>query len=214
MSYGTLTLNSSTVSENTTDGDGGGISSSGTLVVNDSTIRGNTGRGGGGMSVGGTAALTNSTVSGNHGLRGGGISSASTATELNLINCTVAGNTVDSLYSAISNGDAATLTNTVIDGDCFGRFVSGGNNVESPGDTCGFDQPSDQVSILAWELDLGPLKNNGGPTLTQLPGPQSVAIDIVAEEDCVVTTDQRGVARPQGPRCDAGAVEVEPTPQP
>jgi len=30
--------------------------------------------------------------------------------------------------------------------------------------------------------------------------------------DCEVTEDQRGVARPQGPTCDVGAVEVAMNP--
>jgi len=53
---------------------------------------------------------------------------------------------------------------------------------------------------------LGPLQDNGGATLTMLPAQDSPAIDAV---DCAagVTTDQRGVARPQGSTCDIGAVE-------
>jgi hypothetical protein len=59
---------------------------------------------------------------------------------------------------------------------------------------------------------LGPLADNGGPTLTHLPLPGSPLID---GGQCIVglTTDQRGVARPQGGACDVGAVEVRPEDQ-
>lgn len=54
---------------------------------------------------------------------------------------------------------------------------------------------------------LGPLQDNGGFTLTQAPGPGSPAVDAGDPANCS-GVDQRGVARPQGPRCDIGAVEV------
>jgi hypothetical protein len=55
---------------------------------------------------------------------------------------------------------------------------------------------------------LGPLLNNGGPTMTHLPESGSPLID---GGQCIasITTDQRGVARPQGTACDIGAVEVQ-----
>lgn len=54
---------------------------------------------------------------------------------------------------------------------------------------------------------LGPLQDNSGFTLTQAPGPGSPAIDAGDPTNCS-GVDQRGVARPQGPRCDIGAVEL------
>jgi hypothetical protein len=39
-----------------------------------------------------------------------------------------------------------------------------------------------------------------------LPG--SVAIDVIPEAMCAVDEDQRGVTRPQGAGCDAGAFEL------
>ncbi len=51
------------------------------------------------------------------------------------------------------------------------------------------------------------LADNGGPTLTLMPGTGSPAID--AGGTCSAATDQRGIARPQGAACDVGAVEVE-----
>jgi hypothetical protein len=57
---------------------------------------------------------------------------------------------------------------------------------------------------------LGPLANNGGPTQTHDLLPGSAAIDAVLPAGpSGVSTDQRGVLRPQGPSCDIGAFEVE-----
>ncbi|MCX6023153.1 MAG: hypothetical protein NTZ05_15775, partial [Chloroflexi bacterium] len=54
---------------------------------------------------------------------------------------------------------------------------------------------------------LSPLANNGGPTLTMLPAANSPAVNA-GGATCGVSTDQRGVARPQGSQCDIGAVEL------
>jgi hypothetical protein len=61
---------------------------------------------------------------------------------------------------------------------------------------------------------LGPLANNGGPTPTHMPLCNSPAIDAVPVADSTdvngvpITTDQRGVNRPQGAASDIGAVEA------
>ena len=59
---------------------------------------------------------------------------------------------------------------------------------------------------------LGPLADNGGPTLTHLPAIGSGAVDAIPLGtpglcDGTLAEDQRGVARPQGGGCDIGAVE-------
>src|SRR3954453_21692603 len=58
---------------------------------------------------------------------------------------------------------------------------------------------------------LGPLADNGGPTLTFAIPPTSPAAGAgpASGADCP-DTDQRGVARPQGSACDAGAYERAP----
>ena len=60
------------------------------------------------------------------------------------------------------------------------------------------------------ELNLGPLENNGGPALTQEPGPGSITIGAVpATQTTLCTgTDERGVPRTQGSGCNIGAVEA------
>jgi hypothetical protein len=228
---GTLTLTNSTVSENHGMFENSGIfNNGGTLTLTDSTVSGNDG--GGIWNTWnavwdiGTVTLTNSTVSqtapGDWGIflwNGGAVT---------LTNSTVSGG-----IRANTNTDpgdppsfvSVVATATLIDGPCIleGDEVtwttSHGYNIESPSDTCGFNQTGDQSGVTAEELNLGPLVDNGGPTKTHKPGDGgfgagSVAIDWIPEADCTVDTDQRGEARPVvivGPEsCDVGAFEVQP----
>ncbi len=63
--------------------------------------------------------------------------------------------------------------------------------------------------------NLGPLASNGGPTQTYLPAAGSPAIDKIPNPTTAdgfslcPGTDQRGVTRPQGSKCDIGSVEVQ-----
>lgn len=66
----------------------------------------------------------------------------------------------------------------------------------------------DLIVHTADEFRLGTLADNGGPTPTALPGAGSPLIDA-GEAGAGLLPDQRGVTRPQGPRADIGAVEVE-----
>ena len=114
-SNGTIILNNSTVSGNTaTYYTGGGIyNNHGTLTLNNSTVSGNTATyGGGGIfnRFGGTTTLNNSTVSGN---LGGGIFNDGMAT---LNNSTVSGNTAG-YGGGISNRRTATLNNSTVSGN-------------------------------------------------------------------------------------------------
>ncbi|MBL8311453.1 MAG: hypothetical protein JNL19_13595 [Burkholderiales bacterium] len=100
------------------------------------------------------------------------------------------------------------------------------NGVESRGynvltdASCPFAATGDISNAMA---QLGALGNNGGLTSTHLPGPSSAALNRAAgcgastaapnlvalmSQSQVATTDQRGIARPQGGVCDAGAVEL------
>jgi hypothetical protein len=169
------------------------------------------GRGAGGIRNSGTLTLTNSTVSGNTAsgeTSGGGINNSGT---LEVTNSTVSGNTA--LFgSGISNSGTLEVTNSLISGDCSGGIISGGYNIESPGNTCGFEQEGDQVDVTEGELNLEELADNGGPTMTHALGAGSVAIDHIPAVDCEVDEDQRGELRPEtgGTMCDVGAFEVQP----
>ncbi len=225
--YGTLTLTNSTVSGNAAQS-GGGIRNSGVVTLANSTVAGNTAEnyGGGILNIGGgSATLTNTTLSGNSAQSGGGASNKGGA--VSLTNSTISGNVAE-FGGAITNrkdpfrASVITLTRSVVDGDCetgVGATTgSNGYNVESPGDTCGFDEGTDLVNVSPDALKLGPLQNNGGPTMTHALLPGSVAIDKIPEADCVdadgapLTTDQRGEPRPKtgGTMCDVGAFEAQP----
>ena len=214
---GTANFTNSIVSDNTAGNDGGGIRNDGTLVLTNSTVISNTstGNSGGGInSYSGTLTLTNSTVSGNSALRyGGGILNFGGGT-LTLSNSTVSGNSADIAGGGILNDvGTADMVNTIIAGnsaptsaDCSGFLTSIGHNLIGNNSGCGFTViTGDLVNI---DSKLGPLQDNGGPTFTHALLPGSPAIDHVPPENCLVTTDQRGVARPQGVACDIGAFEV------
>ncbi len=63
---------------------------------------------------------------------------------------------------------------------------------------------------LVADPKIGLLQDNGGPTKTVLPAAGSPAIGGVPLASCSITTDQRGLPRPEtgGTACDIGAVEV------
>jgi hypothetical protein len=232
---GTLTISNSAMSGNSA-GDFGvnGVMNDGpsaTLTVANSTVSENTGgKFGGILNNGGTLRLTNSTVSGNAGESSGGIFNGDGT--LTLTNSTLSENTAESgagIVNVVSPVSAVLIiVSSLVDDDCIGwreglpqgspDIISGGYNIESPGDTCGFDQTGDQVNVSPDDLKLGELADNGGPTMTRALLPGSVAIDLIPEADCVdadgkpLTTDQRGVTRPQGAACDVGALEMEVAP--
>jgi hypothetical protein len=207
-----LTLIDTTVSGNEA-AFGGGISveANGTADVLRSTISENiaTTGFGGGVAVGGALTLTNSTLSGNFPNEIYAAADSSTT----LAAATISSADAESGVPTIFTAGALTLTmvNSVLSGLCNEDVaVSGGNNVESPGDTCGLGGIGDNVGVPAGQLNLGPLQQNGGPTQTHQPGAGSVAIDAIDPADCEVEDDQRGIARPQGADCDVGSVEVVP----
>jgi hypothetical protein len=210
---GTATLTGSTVSGNTAPGHGGGIANGEfrTLTLNNSTVSGNTALAGAGIDNRGTLTLSNSTVSGNTATFGnGGIGNQFIGT-LTISNSTVSGNSTVFGGSGIGNetGGTTILKNTIVANnspvDCAGAIISAGHNLSSDG-TCGFTASGDQQNTNPL---LGPLADNGGPTKTQALLPGSPAIDAASPDCPPPFTDQRGVARPQGPRCDIGAFERE-----
>jgi hypothetical protein len=76
-----------------------------------------------------------------------------------------------------------------------------------------------QRGVTAEALHLGPLADNGGPTLTHALLPGSVAIDAGPVPPATFTGDtwdQRGEGYPRvvAGRVDAGAFEVQPAVEP
>ena len=173
-----------------------------------------------------SVTLIDTTVSGNRiGIRpGSGIRSF-------LRGATITNNDVGlaDLGGLLSNLDRTRLSNVVLAGNGQDCQTSEAAIVESEGynligDSTGCtiaDADGDQVGAPGSPIDprLGPLADNGGPTPTHAPQPDSPLIDAgspalpgTSEAACSVF-DQHGVARLQDgdgdgvARCDIGAVE-------
>lgn len=194
---------------------GGGIQSFGTLTLNSSTVADNKAGLGGGIANFATLTLNNSTISGNNAnFGGGGIDNFG---RLTLNNSTISDNTASAIGGGIHNsGGAVELKNTIVannaaGGDCSGTAkISLGYNLDSDG-TCSLNVLlGDKISANA---NLGLLLDNGGPTETHALLPNSDAIDMGDPAGCkdkngvLFTTDQRGFVRPFGTDCDIGAYE-------
>ncbi len=95
--------------------------------------------------------------------------------------------------------------------DCAGTITSLGNNLSSDS-SCQFVQASDLPNT---DPLLGPLQNNGGPTVTHALLDASPARDAGTNAGCPAN-DQRGTARPTDSdadgvsTCDIGAYEADP----
>ncbi|MDJ0867493.1 MAG: choice-of-anchor Q domain-containing protein [Myxococcota bacterium] len=199
--FGSLTLADSTVSGN----GGHGIANSDAAFVTGTTVSGNTGDGiRTTTGLGAVTGITNSTISGNaielyaEGAQG-------LITHVQLTNATVVG---PGLVVANQGFADFTFANSVIDGFCFGSgpWITLGGNVESPLHTCGLVDATDQPSTSTFDLALGALGDNGGPTRTHALGGGSVAVAAGVAAECPAV-DQRGVVR--APDCDAGAFELD-----
>lgn len=230
---GVLTITNCTLSDNSADNGGGIFNLNGMLTINNSTLSNNhAGNTAGGIDN--NAALltiTNSTVSGNSATNsGGGIVNEAQGTA-NISFTTISGNSANSaggILNGINIGVGTTVNiknsivaNSTSGGDCSnsGTFNATGVNFTTNGTCPGF------TVVTPAQLNLGPLQNNGGPTETHALLPGSVAIDAapdctdlggnpqspkVVAPNAVVTTDQRGVGRPQGSACDVGSYELVP----
>ena len=82
-------------------------------------------------------------------------------------------------------------------------IASGGHNVLGDS-SCAAPVSNDKAGVA--DFLLTPLGNNGGPAPTMVPLTGSAAIGQ-GGTNCPAT-DERGVSRPQGAACTAGAVEA------
>jgi len=116
--------------------------------------------------------------------------------------------------ASILAGNVGTAGPTDCDTGGAGLTVAsaGGNVVGAVGDDCAFTPgPADITGTPTAPVDarLGPLGANGGPTETVPLLPGSPALDRTPAGTCPPpAVDQRGITRPQGPACDAGAYEL------
>jgi CSLREA domain-containing protein len=216
---GRLTIARSTITNNSATGQGGGILN----TVNDPFRR-----------QGASLTLTNSTVSGNSAGSGGGIANSPlrSGAGLRLTNSTVARNSatqegggIFQTGGVIEDEDQGflTLANSllaqnsaptgpdvlILKGAAFARFSligdgTGSGFTNTDGNQVGNVSPNGSLI----DPKLGPLADNGGPTLTHALLLGSPAIDAASSADCPAK-DQRGVSRPQGPACDIGSYERE-----
>jgi hypothetical protein len=169
------------------------------MAVTDTTVSGNASPAfrsdshGGGIANRGRLTLTNVTVSQNRAPGGGGSPGTGGGIDNSFPGATV----------SVSNVILANNTNATGPDNCSGSITSLGGNLSSDG-TCPLTAGSDQVNT---DPQLGPLQNNGGLTPTQALLTGSPAIEAGTNAGCPAT-DQRGVPRPQGARCDIGAYEA------
>ena len=219
----TLNLVDSTVSNNTAGWSGGGIYGffNTTTTIVRSTISGNvSGDVGGGIRSLGNAEIVNSTISGNEATGWYGGALFVTDGVVNLVNTTVADNTspawaaADVFVGTFGPSNATlTFTNSIVSSaqdNCFFAPWGAGtvtlaadhNNVFTDATCAGASD------LVVADAGLGPIADNGGPTLTHALLVGSPAIDAADGAVCP-TVDQRGVSRPQGSGCDVGAVELE-----
>ena len=244
-SSGTLEITNSTIDGNSVGGPGGGIFNVGAAIITSSTISGNFSGGGspgpqfgpgfgGGISNYGTLTISNSTISGNSALTinqapgcGGGIGNSGS---LHIANSTISGNSGANGGAICNNAAPLEIANSILNaGDVGQNIFNDGGTITSLGYNLSSDNgggylngPGDQTNT---DPILGPLHNNGGPTQTHRPYPQSPAIDA---GDPNFTPppfyDQRGPGfdRVVNGRIDIGSFEVQegkppppsPTPTP
>jgi predicted outer membrane repeat protein len=209
VSFGGLTIADSNFSTNHSDFNGGALRLAGTAVISGSTFANNSAVNGGGALIShGNTTITNSTIAYNNSLDGGGAQFFEGTADLR--NLTVAYNGVTrSGGGFVVNFADVTTMSTIISGN----FAPDQNNLwGSPLNTA---SGHNLIDADMAQLRLGAFANNGGPTVTLPLLPGSIAINA-GVGIASVTTDQRGVARPQGSAPDIGAYErfanaVQPT---
>ena len=202
----------STLSNNYGYGVGGAINNyDGGLTVSQTTISGNTGLNGGGLYLAtygpyvGTAleyfaAVDGSTLTENYGIAGGGLSVNDYA-GFTVMNTIISENTdVSSApnFLDLGNPNSATAFTYSFVGDNTGSSLVPANP-DASGNIIG-------DGLMPINALLGPLNNNGGPTLTHLPMNGSPVIDV-GDPNVMGGFDQRGFARVFNGRIDMGAVE-------
>jgi len=228
-----LTVTRSTVTGNRAP-IGAGVYSNMALHLATTTVRDNVASDfGGGLVTRRAATVVNSSIVANAAVGYGAALSHTSDDAMTLQNVTISGNDAGSAGAVYFDGDADLVNVTITDnsptgvywqsGDvtlvnallaandgpnCSEALTSLGYNLEDA-DTCGLDPDMDDL-VFADPL-LGPLTDNGGPTLTHAIDPASPAVDAADNNFCL-QTDQRGKPRVDGDfdgatECDIGAYE-------
>lgn len=230
LSQATMTINNSTVANNSANDFAAGIvnGAGGSLTITGSTVATNSGTGILNQSFGDDVALvlTNSTVSGNSG---DGLAIRQVTDEdfpaTRLVNSTIARNTGYGIRRHTEGGAVLELVNTLVarngpagapdmisTGTMPAERLSASHSLIGNGSGSGLGNDNGNqvgnVSPYSAPINplLAPLANNGGPTKTHALETGSPAIDAASTPDCPAT-DQRGVLRPRGEACDIGSYE-------
>lgn len=155
--------------------------------------------------IGSNGIIRNCTFAGNHGGGGGG-GALFTHDGMTILNSTFSGNSSSSTGGAIESSiGTISMRNTIVAGntatnsgpDFSGAVTSGGYNFIGMSDgSTGWGATGDQTGTSTNPIDpkLGPLQDNGGPTMTMALLPGSPCID--QGDSGGITTDQRGAPRP------------------
>jgi len=194
-------------------GAGGALYNSSQTFVTNCTFVGSSARGG----IGGTAGT--GTFAGSNGSVGAsrGANIANGAGTFNLKNSILSSPTIGTATNVTCTNNIITSTNgtSTTNVVCTTNIITS-TALNSFGVTDrGYNLSSDASLSLAStnsrnniDPKLGPLADNGGPTLTFALLTNSPAIDAGDPGFCL-DTDQRGVARGFGAACDIGAYELE-----
>lgn len=223
--YSGPTVIKNTVLDGNSARHGGGLWKGGAYVLKlkNSSVTNNTATEGGaglsGTGPGKNFAIVNSTIAYNattpDGTAGGVFSANNSST---IKNSTIAFNTIPSDTVGAAIHGSVTLSNTILLGNtggwngiwaCAGNISNGGNNIQHPGDTCG-SIPTKHAKL---DLTLQPARNTLAFGQTQTLAPQLDSPAVNKGANCPAK-DQRGIARPQGKKCDIGAHELQGTPPP
>jgi CSLREA domain-containing protein len=224
----TLAVSQSIFQDNHATYNGGAISNHGAqytlLDVSESLLKDNTAGSTGGAVYqgGGSATVINSTLTGNTATQGGAVINSMGWTVI-MVNDTVFNNTASGAPGGSIHNSSGSLymRNTIVSSstdsakNCWGNIKNDGNNIDN-GASCGWvtGAVNSNSSLSGTDPLLVGLADNGGPTQTMALGPFSPAFNGVMVPpsqlsiDCP-STDQRGISRPQGFRCDVGAYELE-----
>ncbi len=236
----TVFIAETTIRDNSAELGGGGVLlDQGSTTIRDSLISGNVSADeGGGISVAlrGELTLFNSTVTGNSAAHhGGGLYLGNTANTTPLTNATIADNVSDSdddgqgsgggIFTA---GTTPLLHNTIVANNVQGTApiafdiagtvdAASSNNLIGDGSTAGGLADGTLGNLVGFDPLLGPLQDNGGPTLTRALSAGSPAIDAgdnaraVFPDRSPLIFDQRGFDfdRIVGLHVDVGAYEVQ-----
>lgn len=217
FNQGTATVAQSTFTDNTATIYGGGalLNAAGSMTVTGDTFVGNSGPGGGAIDNDTILNIINSTFENNTaGTNGGGAMDNFGTTTIS--QSTMSGNGAPYGANLLNYGtytlkvSSSIVANGATASNCSSApIIDGGYNIDT-GTSCGFTTANNSLNNTQPNLDA--LASNGGPTETAALPAGSPGIDLIppGANSCggsTDSTDQRGVARPQGSGCDVGAYE-------